>query len=241
MIKKIKRLIEENRNYHKAILRKLDELEWAHVYHDSIKGKKWLEGLPLNIGRWAGNYPFFYFLQRILDEVGPKKILEFGLGESTKMINAYIEHYRNVDEYLIIEHNKNWKEQFLNKNKSSEVLDIRICELEEKEFKNKSYKSYKYLSNIIQDKKFDFYLIDGPFASTHYSRFDCMLCFSNISKTDNFIILLDDSHRKGEKETLKELKANFKNKDIEYFTRSYSGVKSFTLIVSTDHKYILSL
>ena len=36
------------------------ELEWAHVFHDSIKGKPWLENLSLNIGRWAGSYSFFY-------------------------------------------------------------------------------------------------------------------------------------------------------------------------------------
>ena len=27
------------------------ELEWAHIYHDSIRGKEWLENLPLNVGR----------------------------------------------------------------------------------------------------------------------------------------------------------------------------------------------
>jgi hypothetical protein len=241
MIRKIKRLIQENRSFHKATLRKLEEIEWANVYHDSIRGKVWLENLPLNIGRWAGNYPFFYFLHRILDEVNPQKIIEFGLGESTKMINAYVDHTQKVSEYLIIEHNQDWKNQFLIKNETNKVLDIRICELEKKEYDAKPYKSYKYLSDIIKDKKFDFYLIDGPFGSTHYSRFDCMLCFSNLSKTDHFIILLDDTHRRGEKETLNEVKLNFDNKEIEYFSRSFSGVKTFTIIVSKDYEFILSL
>ena len=41
------------------------EIEWAHIYHDSIRGKKPIEELGLNIGRWAGNYSFFYVLNRI--------------------------------------------------------------------------------------------------------------------------------------------------------------------------------
>ena len=241
MINKIKKIIQENRSYHKASLRKLNELEWAHIYHDSIRGKKWLEELPLNIGRWAGNYPFFYFLNRIMTEAKPKKIIEFGLGESTKMINAFIEYHNNVDDYIIIEHDKKWKEQFLIKNKTNKVSDIRVCELVEKEYNSKTYKSYKGLSDVIQDKKFDFYLIDGPFGSTHYSRLDCLLCFNNISGLDQFIILLDDTQRKGEKETLNELKTRFDKKEMEYYSRSYSGVKSFTIIVSRDFRYILSL
>jgi hypothetical protein len=241
MIKKIKRLIEENRSYHRATLRKLNELEWANVYHDSIRGKKWIENLPLNIGRWAGNYPFFYFLHRILEETQPESILEFGLGESSKMINAYIDNSQSVSEYLVIEHSKDWKNQFLEKNKSNDVFDIKICELEVKKFNTEIYKSYKNLSEVIKDKKFDFYLFDGPFGSKHYSRFDLIMCFNTTIKTDKFIILLDDTHRKGEIETLDVLKSNFDDKNIEYFSRSFSGVKTFTLIVSPDYKYLLSL
>jgi hypothetical protein len=37
------------------------EIEWAHIYHDSIRGKKAIEELELNIVKWAGNYCFFMF------------------------------------------------------------------------------------------------------------------------------------------------------------------------------------
>jgi hypothetical protein len=90
MLKKIKNLIQENIKFHKASQAGLNELYWANVYHDSIRGKKELENLGLNIGRWAGNYTFFYVLNRILNDYQPKKIIEFGLGKQLPhRINPY--------------------------------------------------------------------------------------------------------------------------------------------------------
>ena len=87
------------------ILHQSLEIEWAHVYHDSIRDKPYLQNLSLNIGRWAGNYAFFYLLNRILFETKPKRILELGLGESSKLISVYIENILVNSEHLIFEHN----------------------------------------------------------------------------------------------------------------------------------------
>jgi hypothetical protein len=78
MIKKIKQLIKENREFNRQRISHLKEIEWAHIYHDSIRGIEWIQGLSLNIGRWAGNYSFFYVLNRILMDYKPKNILELG-------------------------------------------------------------------------------------------------------------------------------------------------------------------
>jgi hypothetical protein len=90
MISKIKALIKENRNNHLMNSMLLKDLEWANIYRDSIRGKEWLEKLPLNVGRAAVNYNFFYVLNRILNDYKPNRILEFGLGESSKFISTYI-------------------------------------------------------------------------------------------------------------------------------------------------------
>jgi len=86
MIKKIKELIKENRANNNKIYLQTKELEWANIFHDSIRGKKHIDDLGLNIGRWAGSYPFFYVLNRILSDYCPSSILEFGLAESSKGI-----------------------------------------------------------------------------------------------------------------------------------------------------------
>ncbi|MEZ0130278.1 hypothetical protein AB9T88_11140, partial [Flavobacterium sp. LBUM151] len=66
MIRRIKQLIKENKERQNRIIAQNEELLWASVFHDSIRGKKGIEDLSLNIGRWAGNYSFFYVLNRIL-------------------------------------------------------------------------------------------------------------------------------------------------------------------------------
>ena len=57
-IKKIKKLFVKN----EEVLLLAREMEWANYYHDSIRGIDFIEKLNLNIGRWAGNYTFFYLL-----------------------------------------------------------------------------------------------------------------------------------------------------------------------------------
>ena len=82
-IRKIKNNLDRNFKFHqqnfdlnRKILDQNEELLWAEIYHDSIRGKGELENLSLNIGRWAGNYSFFYVLHRILDTWKPGRILD---------------------------------------------------------------------------------------------------------------------------------------------------------------------
>ena len=76
--------------YYKApIVRQLNEVVWANVYHDSIKGYPFLQNLGLNVGRFACNYTLLYLLHRIIEVSKPQRILELGLGESSKLISTY--------------------------------------------------------------------------------------------------------------------------------------------------------
>ena len=50
--KKFRKIFKDpfrNFEINNAILFQTKELEWAHIYHDSIRGKEWLEKLPLNV------------------------------------------------------------------------------------------------------------------------------------------------------------------------------------------------
>ena len=119
MINKIKSIIRELRENDKKFLSMLHtnetqakELEWAHIYHDSIRGKTHIENLSLNIGRWAGNYCFFYVLNRILADYKPEKILDLGLGESSKFISTYLDYYLLNSSHTIVEQDENWTAAF---------------------------------------------------------------------------------------------------------------------------------
>ncbi len=240
MIKKLKKLINENRLAHKKTQLLLQEQEWAHVYHDSIRGIDYLEKLPLNIGRWAGGYAFFYVLHRLLREHKPKSILEFGLGESSKFISTYITHYLPDSEYTIVEENQKWLDTFNNQFQLHPNGRVAICPLILKDVKGFKSKHYKDLERLIS-KPYNLYVIDGPHGSERYSRYDLLKAISHLTTSDDFIILLDDCNRIGEQDTLRDVLDYFNKQDIGVHYAKYHGNKTIAVVGSSKYPFIASM
>lgn len=98
-IKEVKDLSEKNNKLN-------SEIYYANVFHDSIKNSEWLN-ITLSLSSRAIGYPFAYILFKTLDVIKPKKILELGLGQSTKIITEYVNHFDNIS-HDIVEHNQEW-------------------------------------------------------------------------------------------------------------------------------------
>lgn len=240
MIKKIKQLLRDNIDRQNRIITQNEELLWATTFHDSIKGKKAIENLSLNVGRWAGNYAFFYVLNRILNDYEPKKILEFGLGESSKFVSTFLNHYLINSEHTIVEQDANWKNIFENKFKLSERSSIKVMPLVKKNHNGFEFNGYENIENTITSK-YDLYIIDGPFGSPRYSRFDIYYLVEKLAIEDEFILILDDSHRSGESETANEIMKMLKEKGFTVFEKSYKGVKNVKLIGTSKYRYCSTL
>lgn len=239
ILKRINALIQENRDNQNKIILQNQELEWAFVYQDSIRGNKWLEELPLNIGRWAGNYAFFYVLNRILNDFKPQTILELGLGESTKFISTYLDNKLINSRHIVIEQDMSWKNQFRESFMLSERSDIIVCPLIKMKVKGFETNAYHNLDLAITEK-FDLYVIDGPFGSIHYSRYDIVNLAKSFVEEDQFVIIIDDYNRNGEKETVIDLINLFKKNKIKVYQNNYIGNKSAMVIASEKYKLATS-
>lgn len=235
-IKVFKKLI----NRKNELILSTKETEWANYYHDSIRGVDFIEKLNLNVGRWAGNYTFFYLLNRILSDYQPKSIIEFGLGESTKFISSYISNKLHDTQHVVIEHNTKWKDSFLERFSVSNNSVIDICELKQNNVKGYSVNSYNNIEKYL-NHKFDLYIVDGPFGSYRFSRYDIVKIVQNFEPNDEFIIIIDDYDRRGEKETTSVLISLFKQKRIPVFFSVYEGRKSVAILATTKYKYTNSL
>ena len=218
----------------------LKELNWANIYHDSIRGKKEIEELPLNIGRWAGNYAFFYVLHTVLSKANPNNILELGLGESTKFISTYLKNYLPQTKHVVIEHDESWISFFNSSfelNSNSKIVQVEI--------KNRKVNGAETISYLLEDQlkntDFDLYVIDGPYGSKRFSRFNIVDFADSIKNEDNFIILYDDYHRDGEKETIKVLLEQFDNRKVKYKINVFKGIKDVCLIVSEKNNFLASI
>lgn len=240
MINKIKHSVNSFFTQQSEILKLSKESDWANIYHDSIRGKDFLQELPLNIGRWAGSYSFFYVLNRILKDYKPKSILEFGLGESTKFIMAYLNNELSTTNHTVIEQDENWADIFAKNNILSENTNIVVCPLQ-KGFVYGFETNFYLKLNSMFDYFFDLYIIDGPFGSKRFSRYDIVYLANKFPSNHEFIILFDDFNRVGEKDTVSDLLKVLQKKDIKIYCSEYSGVKSLYVIGTEKFKYVATL
>ncbi|MGY3795225.1 polyamine aminopropyltransferase [uncultured Aquimarina sp.] len=221
--------------------KKADEIIWAHVYHDSIRGRTYLENLNLNIGRWAGNYAFFYILNRILHDFKPKSILELGLGESSKFIMTCLTNFLNDTKHTVIEHDPNWIALFKENNNIPINTSFMQLDLVEKKFNGHTTNVYQNFLEETREQSFDLIIIDGPFGSKRYSRNNILSLVHNLNDKKEFIIIFDDTNRLGEKETFTLLISKLKEKGISLYTQEYKGSKSVSIIATKFYKYATSL
>ncbi len=119
------------------------ENNWANIFNSAIGGSIWFKNIPLNVGRWAANYSLFYVLYRILNEIKPQNILELGLGETTKMIQAYKEFHNKEASCTAVEQDKEWIKLRLNNGFSKGLINIIKADVEKLNIKGYETLAYK--------------------------------------------------------------------------------------------------
>lgn len=222
----------------------LRDNEWATVLRDTVVGSEWLKDVPLSPGRCAIGYPGLYALYRTLDEFRPKNILEIGLGQSTRVIGAYAGQYGV--RHTIVEHDSSWINFFLNKHGKNENTEMVCLERLEGQYHGRwvntktPIKYYKDFSSAFVGQKFDFIFIDGPQGSNEFSRVDITEILPECL-TESFVIMVDDSQRQGERNTIKIIADILTSTGVGGLWGEYDGLKNTALIVSEDLRFLLSL
>lgn len=220
--------------------RLLNEIIWANVYHDSIRSCTCLNNLSMFPGRWAANYSLLYLLYRILSDVKPSRILEFGLGESSKLISNYIENELPSSRHCIIEHDYDWIAHFRERYNLSAQSLIHKVDLQLREVRGKVVNTYAGL-DFEALSNYDLFVIDGPFGSEHISRIEILDIVCNFDAHKKFIIILDDYNRSGEKRMADRLISTLKFKHRDVQTQKFYAQKDQLLITSSHYKWVTSI
>lgn len=232
------------------------DLHAAEVFHDRIKDSSWFVHQRLAPGNWAVDYGFLNTLYNILSAMRPRDILEFGLGQSSKLVHQYASHYHA--DAVTCENNDDWITFFFQSESDSSkvaqpVLDdsvvmddslgypmkIRRLPLKKIRIHGVETTACGGLKEAFGSRKFDFILVDAPCGEERFSRAQIIsLAENNLS--ERFCILMDDTQRPGEQETLGEVRQVFQRRGIlfEMVTRSFT--KSHTLICSPDLRFLTS-
>lgn len=207
---------------------------YAMIFNDTIKNSEWFEDTSLSLSSWAIGYPFAYILFKVLDEIKPQNILEMGLGQSSKIINQYVKHSKNV-KYDIVEHNEEWIE-FLKKNIAME--NIHLLKSYTRKYNDSEFNAYLNFSDEFKNYRFDLISIDGPVGGGEkFSRMDIIDLIPNCLK-ETFVIILDDYERKGEKGTVELLEKKLTQNNIEFSRGFYRGKKDVYICTSKNLDFL---
>jgi hypothetical protein len=193
---------------------------------------------PIFPGQWAGDFAFFYSLSRLLYEYEFDNILELGTGQSTIFINDVI-----INEnfgHFVLEHDMFFIEKTRSHLKEKNKVNFLPTNLVKKEINNGTANFMYELKGleIINNIKIDLLIVDGPFGSDSLSRYEVIEIFNSGYLAEEFIIMFDDTHRKGEQETLNVLIDTLNTKGINHFVAHYKGSKRVTFLGTEKYELV---
>ncbi len=224
----------------------LRELLWSQVFRDAIADCPWLPSKAFSPGRRAAGYPLLYVLFRVLADAAPRRVLELGMGQTTRMIAQYAAHHAD-SAHWVVEHDEDWIAFFLRNFSLSKQSTLLRMQLTRKAASGASdtctAPAYENFGQRLNGQVFDLILIDGPFGATEAgaaSRIDVLELLPGCL-APSFAILLDDTHRSGEQKTVELIRAHLIASGIAHRTAGYRGEKHCTLIVSNDQRFLCSL
>lgn len=230
-----------NKGY-STIIKLQKENLWAAIFNNTISGSEWLVNQTFSPGRWAMGYPALYILYRVLEQFNPHHILELGLGQSTIMITQYAE--RNADiEHFVVEHDNAWIKFFKKRNTISLKTSIVCLDRESASFKDAdNVRVFKNFKDTFESNKFDLVVIDAPLGGDmkKYARID-VLSLIEANLCEEFVVILDDVNRVGERNTMNEISHQLKQANIKYSHKVYEGEKATCIWTTPQWDFLCSL
>lgn len=234
--------VERARSQAADSARHASEAVWAQIFNNTISESLWLKDKTFSPGRWAVGYPYLYVMYRVLNETRPKRILELGLGQSTRMIAQYAAAFQDV-EHIVVEHDPEWVEFFCNDFPIPKNTKVVMLEREMVPYKDaEAVRVFKGFKETFQGQKFDFISVDAPYGGDmrQYSRIDILNLIPN-ELSENFVITVDDCNRGGENNTVKEIQQRLTEYQISHQTGWYYGDKSSVLICPAYMGFLCSM
>ncbi len=210
----------------------------AITFSNAIQNSEWLKYKSFYPGRWAVEYTFLLTLFRIFEHHRFTNLLEFGLGQTSRMLHQYAAFY-NVPA-ITVEHDDKWIEFTRKDTHNAYPINVKILPLGMVDYNGYKTRTYQGVKAAFENQKFDFILVDGPFGSEHYSRSQIIqLAENNLAET--FCIIIDDCNRIGEQETVAEVEKELKSRGIKYAINKYYGLSDYVIICSENLKFLASL
>lgn len=234
--------VERARSQAADSARHASEAVWAQIFNNTISESLWLKDKTFSPGRWAVGYPYLYVMYRVLNETRPKRILELGLGQSTRMIAQYAAAFQDV-EHIVVEHDPEWVEFFCNDFPIPKNTKVVMLEREMVPYKDaEAVRVFKGFKETFQGQKFDFISVDAPLGGDmkQYARIDVLNLIPD-GLGENFVIMVDDCNRIGENNTVKEIENKLIELNIPISVGKYCGRKDCSLVCVKKFTFLTTM
>ncbi len=203
-----------------------NELLYANIFRDSIQDSTWVNNKSFSPFQAAANYSLLYKLFKIYDIYQPKNILEFGLGQSTRLTAQYAAAHPD-STVLAIDDSKDWIEIYqkqLHKTKNLSIKHLTVGALKLGSINSKDAQ-YNGLEAEVGKTKYNLIIVDGPIGHLKkYSRTNVLHLVPNLAQ--DWVVIFDDAERSGEKNTIELFKKQLNKHNIEYANFEFSALKS---------------
>ncbi len=229
-----KRVVDGSRN--------AAEAAWAAVFHDTIRNSRWLADASFSPGRWAVGYPYLYAMYRVLNETHPKRILDLGLGQTTSMLAQYAAAFEDV-EHIVVEHDPEWIQFFYGQMKRSDRTRLIALEREMSPFRDAAeVRCFKSIRESFEGQTFDFISIDAPLGADmkQYARIDVLNMMPQCLGR-NFVVMMDDAERPGERHTISAMEDCLNEHGIPYRRGNYNGKKDCVLLCAQSVGFLATM
>jgi len=174
------------------------ELVWSDIVRQLQSSTNWLNHVIYPIGG-AASPAFIGVLSRILIENKLSTIIEFGVGQTSKVLSNWAKE--TGGQVFSIEHDSYWA------NECRQELEHDSHEIIYAPLKvgSSGYTWYdeSAIMRSLDGQRADLIIVDGPIGTARWSRAGIIDFFDNLHK-DDWIVLWDDLHRYGDLESFSE-------------------------------------
>lgn len=154
----------------------------------------------------AGNHSLLYLVCRIVDTFAPGAVLELGAGETTRLLAAF--QRASHTHVVTLESDPEWARRVAR----AAGTEVTASPLVERVVRGHGTRGYD--PGAIEGRRFEMVVVDGPVGERTRSRWGTLEVLDR-HLADEFVVVFDDVHRKGEIDTVLEAWRLFGEKGIE--------------------------
>jgi hypothetical protein len=217
------------------------EALYGTIFNAAVARLDWLGGEVFFPTGAAANYSLLYVYLRVLEAARPRRVLEFGLGQSSRLSRAYARS-RPEAGVRVVEHDARWLEIFSAGRESPANFEVHLAPLVPTELSALGVPGGepRQWYESVPEGAFDLVLLDGPPRDRTFARAGILSILPE-RLADEFVLIVDDYDSETIRETCGLIRTRLRAAGREFTEFSVRGVKAQLCFVSPAYGFLATI